>query len=101
MLEHALRRRVVLVETPFHDRPQVLDWVEIRRLGRPFEHTKGLFVQPFLDTFGLMLRVIVMLKDDLLSVQTVVIDGIQELCNRQVEIGGKWTQSARERVVVL
>ena len=73
MLNHATGRGMIVpVEPSFEQSPHILNWVEVRRLCRSLHNGKLLICQPFLYDFLRVLRIVIVLKDHSLRIDTII-----------------------------
>ena len=54
-------------QLPLHNTPQIFDGVQVRRVGRPIEHSNAMVSKPFTSGFGTVSRCQVVLKNEILS----------------------------------
>jgi len=78
-LDHSIRWTLVLVEPSLQRRPEVLDRVEVWRLGWPLQNLEWLPIQPLLDTPRFVLRVIVLLENGSLGIHVVPFDRSEQV----------------------
>ena len=80
MLDHTRRRGVVVpVKPTLKQRPHILNGIKVRRLCGPLHNLEILVCKPFLNDFGGVLGIVVMLEDHSLGINPIILRGLLEI----------------------
>src|SRR5215813_958429 len=64
----------------------MFNWIQIRRLRRPFQHRNLLVIKPFACCCGGVLGIIVLLKNDFAPIQAIVLQCLEEFVLEDIHI---------------
>ena len=76
----------MLCKTSLETTPEMFNRIQVWRLCRPNHCPEFLLIQPALDQPAGMLRVIILLKDDVRRIETKILQGLLELILQNLEI---------------
>src|SRR5271156_2424090 len=76
----------ILAKLCFNVMPKMFDWIKVRGLGRPLHDIKIMIIEPGLGLLAGVLRVIVLLENDVARGFVVIMEGSLELILQNLAI---------------